>query len=82
MTAADPGGETARPATVNITSHATEIKVQHVWTDEDGDTNGALSFGASWIAVHSAQQARDIAAAATELAARMEAHTANHDGAR
>lgn len=68
MTApAETEGKVRQP-TVNITSHITEIKAGHVWTDKEGDTNGALNLGATWIAFHSPQQAREAAAALTELA--------------
>jgi hypothetical protein len=74
--------EPVRQPTVSITSHATEIKAGHVWTDKDGHTNGALSLGESWLAFHDPQQARDLAAAAAELASAMEAHAARQAGAR
>ena len=74
--------DAVRQPTVNITSHVTEIKAGHVWTDKDGNTNGALDLGATWMAFHSPQQAREAAAALAELAGAMEAQPARQDGAR
>jgi hypothetical protein len=75
----ETGREVRRP-TVNLTSHVTEIKPGHVWTGQAGDTYGALDLGATWIAFHSPQQAREAAAALAELAASMEAHAARQGG--
>ena len=73
------------PATVNITSHATEVDTHHVWTDKEGVTHGSLSFGHSWIVFHDPAQVRQVAAALTGMADRMDARiaeAAGRDGAR
>jgi hypothetical protein len=69
-------GTPDRPATINITSHATEIDGRHVWTDDHGVTHGSLHLGPSWIVFHDPAQAREVAAALGQMAEAMAAQIA------
>jgi hypothetical protein len=66
----------SRPATVNITSHVTEIDGRHVWTDDHGVTHGSLHLGPSWIVFHDPAQAREVAALLGQMAEAMAAQIA------
>lgn len=62
-----------RPATVNITAHATEIQARHVWTDDHGVTHGSLDLGPSWVVFHDSAQPREVAALLCQMADAMDA---------
>jgi uncharacterized protein (DUF885 family) len=66
----------ARPATVNVTSHVTQIDARHVWTDDLGVTHGSLDFGDSWIVFHDPAQVREVAAKLSQMADAMDAEIA------
>jgi hypothetical protein len=72
----DDSNETPRPVTVNITSHATEIRADHVWTDDHGVTHGSLDLGASYLVFHDPAQAREAAAQLGQMAEAMAAQIA------
>jgi hypothetical protein len=66
-----------RPPNLHFGAVASAIHAGSVWTDEHGDTHGALRFtGYSDIVFHDPSQPRHMAALLEELAAAMEAEAA------
>jgi hypothetical protein len=60
-------------ATVTACASITEVRADHVWTDNAGVTHGSLALGLPWIAFDDPEQVRDIARKLLGLACAMEA---------